>query len=163
MNQGWRYATRQNTLAMRQRETQTIRHIREAVTGGNHQESGETSGDTQGRASDLKQEESYFSNKTGSSQNKNPKTGHPSPRCDMFETVFQHVWERRHWIFEWETTSDGILTFVSVKPLDPLNEAPLLKPVSSEFVSAKPLEVFNEKPLFEQHFNIFKRVITGYV
>ena len=60
------YKTNQGT------EVETIRNQ------GSHQ-----TGDTQGRASDLKQEESYFSKLNRKfTRQKNPKTGHPSPQCD---------------------------------------------------------------------------------
>ena len=93
---------------------------------------------------------------------KRETTGHLNKRPPS-ATAFQHLWEWHRWIFERETTWDGIVTFVSVKPLDPLNEAPLFKPFSSEFLSVKPLDVLNERALFEQHFNNFKRGTTGYI
>ena len=93
---------------------------------------------------------------------KRETTGHLNKRPPS-ATAFQHLWEWHRWIFERETTWDGIVTFVSMKPLDPLNEAPLFKPFSSEFLSVKPLDVLNERALFEQHFNNFKRGTTGYI
>ena len=55
-------ADEQNTLATRTGEDRDYIHMGEGLTGGNNQESGMTqTDDTQGRACDLKREESYFS------------------------------------------------------------------------------------------------------